>query len=132
MLSANAQAFAAVEVATTGGTDGGSPMGQLLAAKMKGGELKLKPKTGEAMVVTGTGTSPRANAGSFDDVLAKVRQPVGGLNWMLCEADHQNPVVVGSGIGSVPEMQWALDPSKVLYGLVRMGFGGGQFRRTKW
>jgi hypothetical protein len=136
-LSANAQAFAASEVATTvaGGGSDGSPMGKLLAAKMQSGELKLNPKTGEAKIVAAEVPSPRAQSGSFEEVIGKVRQPlakVGGLNWMLCEADPVNLTVVDSGIGSIPEMQQALDPEKVLYGLVRLGFGKGKFRRTKW
>lgn len=36
------------------------------------------------------------------------------------------------GIGSITEMQQALDSSQVYYGLIRMGFGSGKFRRTKW
>lgn len=33
---------------------------------------------------------------------------------------------------SIGELQRVLPEDQVLYGLIRMGFGAGQFRRTKW
>jgi hypothetical protein len=35
--------------------------------------------------------------GSFVDTITKVRQPVAGANWMLCEANVSEPTVVSSG-----------------------------------
>ena len=55
-LSANAQAFAAAEIATTlGGGKVVSPMGKLLAAKLESGELNIDSKTSKTTVDVGPG-----------------------------------------------------------------------------
>jgi hypothetical protein len=66
------------------------------------------------------------------ECLKYVASSHGPFNWLLVEPNVDNPRLYNSGSGSVMEMVEWLDTSKVLYGLVRMSFGTGQFRRTKW
>ena len=47
------------------------------------------------------------------------------------QPDPANPKIVNAGTGSLPEMIEFLDEEKVSYGLVRMGFGSGQWKRVK-
>ena len=57
-----------------------------------------------------------------------------GLEDMLgvpSQPDPANPKIVNAGTGSLPEMIEFLDEEKVSYGLVRMGFGSGQWKRVK-
>ncbi|KAJ9452684.1 hypothetical protein DIPPA_27234 [Diplonema papillatum] len=66
-----------------------------------------------------------------EQALKEIRKPLGALNWALFEAS--TPLKLHeAGSDSVPEMQEHMDDSKVLYGVVRLGFGLGNFRRTKW
>jgi hypothetical protein len=65
-------------------------------------------------------------------VLQAIRQPTGPFNWGLFEPTPEELKLYNGGSLSVPELQRALPDNQVLYGLIRMGFGAGPFRRTKW
>lgn len=64
-----------------------------------------------------------------DQALKAVRDPLGAFNWFLCDPDFN---FVDAGSLSVPELKKNLADDQVLFGLLRMGFGSGRFRRTKW
>lgn len=64
-----------------------------------------------------------------DAALKAVRDPMGAFNWFLCDSEF---AFINAGSLSVPEMQKWLKPDAVCFGLLRMGFGSGRFRRTKW
>lgn len=68
----------------------------------------------------------------WDVCLKYVTAPDGPFNWILMEPNPKKPTLFNAGAGSVVEMVEWLDTKKVLYGLVRMGFGTGQFARQKW
>jgi hypothetical protein len=74
---------------------------------------------------------------SAERCIEAVRLPLGPFNWVLLhplKKGETTPVVHNAGGGSVRQMMaWLNDTDdKVLYGLIRMGFGSGGFRRTKW
>ena len=52
-------------------------------------------------------------------------------NWMLLEPDADTPTLFKAGSQGLPEMKEWLEPTRVLYGLLRMSFGAGQFKRCK-
>lgn len=64
-----------------------------------------------------------------DAALKAVRDPMGAFNWFLCDSEF---AFINAGSLSVPEMQKWLKADQVCFGLLRMGFGSGRFRRTKW
>jgi hypothetical protein len=55
----------------------------------------------------------------------------GVQNWMLLEPDADAPALFKAGSQGLPEMREWLEPTRVLYGLLRMSFGAGQFKRCK-
>jgi hypothetical protein len=57
---------------------------------------------------------------------------MGPFNWALFVPDPANLELFDAGSLSVGEMQTVLPEDQILAGLVRMGFGTGKFRRTKW
>lgn len=63
------------------------------------------------------------------EVLRLVHKPTGPLNWMLIDAGMQ---LIEAGGGSVREMAQFLKPTEVAFGMLRMGFGSGQFKRNYW
>jgi|EP00670_Eutreptiella_braarudii_P001633 hypothetical protein len=67
-----------------------------------------------------------------DRVLDAVREERGPFNWALYYPDPNQLKLFNAGSLSVSELKRVLPEDEVLYGLVRMGFGAGQFRRTKW
>ena len=69
---------------------------------------------------------------TFDEIFELVRRDLSSFNWMLCKADPALPTCVHAGSGSIPEMISFLDSRQVLYGYIRLGFGSGLLRRTKW
>eukprot|EP01060_Flectonema_neradi_P029738 TRINITY_DN4174_c0_g1_i3.p1 TRINITY_DN4174_c0_g1~~TRINITY_DN4174_c0_g1_i3.p1 ORF type:complete len:607 (+),score=165.11 TRINITY_DN4174_c0_g1_i3:109-1821(+) len=69
---------------------------------------------------------------SAEDVMKEIRKPLGAMNWALFEADPSALKLIDAGSDSIPEMQSNLDDSKVMFGIIRLGFGMGSFRRTKW
>jgi hypothetical protein len=69
---------------------------------------------------------------SAQTCLKQVQEDKGLFNWVLLKADAESLTLHNAGCGSVEEMdQWLAD-DEVLYGLIRMGFGAGRFRRTYW
>jgi len=56
----------------------------------------------------------------------------GPFNWALFEPSEKKLDFYNAGSLSVDEMLKDLDPTKVLAGVVRMSFGKGRFKRTKW
>lgn len=63
--------------------------------------------------------------------LEAVKQPLGPFNWALFKASDSLELH-NAGSMSVNEMtKWMAD-DQVLFGLLRMGFGAGKFRRIKW
>lgn len=71
--------------------------------------------------------------GSLDAVkaLEAVRKPLGPFNWVLLKAT-KGLELHNAGSMSVTEMNKWLADDVVLFGLLRMGFGTGKFRRIKW
>eukprot|EP00435_Cladocopium_sp_Y103_P008322 s2384_g2.t1 len=86
------------------------------------------------------GTVFEMGSTSFDsgrDALKAVAEPMGAWNWVFFTARdvvEEDLSVVAGGIGSVEEMQSCYEehPKDVLFGLLRMGFGQGRLRRTKY
>lgn len=66
------------------------------------------------------------------EALGMVRSDIAPLNWLMVTADPSYPEVVNAGSGSVPEMVRFLDDNQVFFGVLRMAFGRGVFRRCKW
>lgn len=64
-----------------------------------------------------------------DQALKAVREELGAFNWALFTPDNE---FVDAGSLSAPEMQKCLAEDQFFYGILRMGFGSGRFRRTKW
>jgi hypothetical protein len=56
----------------------------------------------------------------------------GPFNWALFEPNKKKLEFFNAGSLSVDEMLNDLDPKKVLAGILRMSFGTGRFKRTKW
>eukprot|EP00042_Codosiga_hollandica_P024734 m.105796 g.105796 ORF g.105796 m.105796 type:complete len:363 (-) comp51660_c0_seq1:149-1237(-) len=69
---------------------------------------------------------------SGERALKAVREPMGPFNWVLLIPNASKLEFVNAGSLSVDEMSEWLKPDQVYYGLLRMGFGSGKFRRTKW
>merc|ERR1711937_206147 len=67
-----------------------------------------------------------------EKALELVRRPMGPFNWALFVPDPTKFLLWDAGSLSVGEMTTMLPEDQVLCGLVRMGFGTGKFRRTKW
>jgi len=91
-----------------------------IEAMLKGDEETAKRKTAKEMGVTA------------DEALSLVRKPMGAFNWVLFMPDPAKLELWDGGSLSVPEMLEVLPQDEVLCGLVRLGFGTGKFRRTKW
>merc|ERR1740139_439865 len=66
---------------------------------------------------------------SLPQVLQYVQSPKGPLNWVLIDSSMK---LIEAGGGSVAEMSQFFDPKEVSFGLLRMGFGSGQFKRNYW
>ena len=61
-----------------------------------------------------------------------VTAPNGAFNWVLVHNDGGAPALDDAGAGSVAELVNSLDDTKVQFGVMRLSFGKGRFRRTKW
>jgi len=68
------------------------------------------------------------------DALAAVAKPLGPWNWALFGPDPVALPIIGGGGGSVDEMRGCIEAHEkdVMFGLLRMGFGEGKLRRTKY
>jgi hypothetical protein len=64
--------------------------------------------------------------------LRHVRERLGPFNWLLLRPTRGGIELIDAGSLSLAEMTKHLDEADVCYGLLRMGFGSGLFRRTKW
>jgi len=67
----------------------------------------------------------------FREVLQLVRSDTGAFNWLLLNASAHGTEIANAGGGGVEEMCNSLESDQVYFGLVRMGFGKGVFRRCK-
>uniref|UniRef100_A0A7S1C4B3 ADF-H domain-containing protein n=1 Tax=Bicosoecida sp. CB-2014 TaxID=1486930 RepID=A0A7S1C4B3_9STRA len=92
-----------------------------------------------ATKIEGVGSGKRMTAAemggdyvSGDKALAAVREPLGPFNWALFLPDETKLAFANAGSMSVNEMRDWLKDDKVYFGILRMGFGSGDFRRTKW
>jgi len=61
--------------------------------------------------------------------LTAVRASDGAFNWFLCDSAFN---FVNAGSLSAPEMAKWLADDMPLFGLLRMSFGAGKFKRLKW
>lgn len=68
------------------------------------------------------------------DALKAVAGPLGAWNWVFLKPDPDTLLLVEGGDGSVDQMRECMErnPKEVLCGLLRMGFGTGRGRRTKY
>ena len=103
----------------------------------------LAAKAAEAAAAAAAAAAPAGGAGvvltrktaaelgtvKADVALAAVRAADGAFNWFLCDAAFN---FVNAGSLSAPEMAKWLKEDAVLFGLLRMSFGAGRFKRTKW
>eukprot|EP01060_Flectonema_neradi_P037679 TRINITY_DN7658_c1_g1_i1.p1 TRINITY_DN7658_c1_g1~~TRINITY_DN7658_c1_g1_i1.p1 ORF type:complete len:470 (+),score=162.23 TRINITY_DN7658_c1_g1_i1:120-1412(+) len=69
---------------------------------------------------------------SENTVLKELRKNLGAFNWCLLEPSPDPIKMFNAGSKSICEMHEYLEEDKVLYGLIRLGFGTGAYRRTKW
>eukprot|EP01063_Lacrimia_lanifica_P026049 TRINITY_DN3436_c0_g3_i1.p1 TRINITY_DN3436_c0_g3~~TRINITY_DN3436_c0_g3_i1.p1 ORF type:complete len:517 (+),score=249.87 TRINITY_DN3436_c0_g3_i1:46-1551(+) len=67
-----------------------------------------------------------------DVVLKEMRKNLGRFNWVLLEPGADPLKLFNAGSKSIDEMHDNLDETKVLFGLIRLGFGSGAYRRNKW
>ena len=66
------------------------------------------------------------------DVAKAVRADAGAFNWYLVRGDANGASeAFDAGGGGLEEMKTSLASDEVLFGLLRMGFGRGAFRRVK-
>eukprot|EP01065_Artemidia_motanka_P013087 TRINITY_DN1721_c12_g1_i1.p1 TRINITY_DN1721_c12_g1~~TRINITY_DN1721_c12_g1_i1.p1 ORF type:complete len:367 (+),score=143.54 TRINITY_DN1721_c12_g1_i1:79-1179(+) len=69
-----------------------------------------------------------------EKVLAELRKDMGKFNWCLFEpSEAAQPLkLYDAGSCSLGELAENVPADKVLFGLLRIGFGAGKFRRTRW
>eukprot|EP01062_Namystynia_karyoxenos_P029949 TRINITY_DN22432_c0_g1_i1.p1 TRINITY_DN22432_c0_g1~~TRINITY_DN22432_c0_g1_i1.p1 ORF type:complete len:380 (+),score=156.31 TRINITY_DN22432_c0_g1_i1:85-1224(+) len=69
-----------------------------------------------------------------EQVLAELRKDVGKFNWCLFEPSEAGAPLklFNAGSRSIEELAEHVPSDKVLFGLLRIGFGAGKFRRTRW
>eukprot|EP01062_Namystynia_karyoxenos_P070070 TRINITY_DN65456_c0_g1_i1.p1 TRINITY_DN65456_c0_g1~~TRINITY_DN65456_c0_g1_i1.p1 ORF type:complete len:447 (+),score=192.61 TRINITY_DN65456_c0_g1_i1:92-1342(+) len=111
-----------------------SDSGQFSAAAMKA-EIEKAIARAQRAEVGGSvrGRKTAKDMGIKEDaVLQELRKNLGKFNWCLLEPSPQKLQLYNAGSQSIDEMHDNLDEGKVLYGLVRLGFGKGEWRRTKW
>lgn len=94
--------------------------GPALAA---GGDILARAATRQTAAEMGTVEAAKA--------LEAVKQPLGPFNWALFKPSATLELH-NAGSMSVNEMTKWLAADQVLFGLLRMGFGVGKFRRVKW
>ncbi|CAJ1395533.1 unnamed protein product [Effrenium voratum] len=109
---------------------------QISAAKTGTRKSTAAPASEAPISATKRGTMYELCHTSFKsgrDALKAVAEPMGAWNWAFFTAGTELTVVDG-GIGSVDEMRKCYEdhPGEVLFGLLRLGFGEGRLRRTKY
>lgn len=67
----------------------------------------------------------------FREVHTMVRSDTGAFNWMLINAATNGTEIANAGGGGLDELRASLASDQVYFGLLRMGFGKGVFRRCK-
>lgn len=78
-------------------------------------------------------TASHATSPSLDAAVRLVRAELGAYNWvLLAPGPSGEAVLLDAGNGSVNQMAQTLRDDQVCFGMLRMGFGKGQFRRSKW
>lgn len=89
-----------------------------------------------AVKIEGAGGGKRLTAAemgaefvSGDKALSAVRENMGPFNWALFVPDETKLVFANAGSMGVNEMREWLKEDKVYFGIIRMGFGSGTFRR---
>jgi hypothetical protein len=88
-----------------------------------GGDVLARAATRQTAAEMGTVEAAKA--------LEAVKQPLGPFNWALFKPSSTLDLH-NAGSMSVNEMSKWLAADQVLFGLLRMGFGVGKFRRVKW
>lgn len=66
-----------------------------------------------------------------ESVLKALREDMGPFNWATFEPNPQKLTLVEGGSGGIFELVDQLPDDKVVFGLLRLAFGTGRFRRTK-
>ena len=66
-----------------------------------------------------------------EQILKAVHEDLSPFNWCTFEANPKEPVLHQAGSNGVFELLEHLPANKVLFGVLRMAFGTGRFRRTK-
>lgn len=69
---------------------------------------------------------------SGEAALKSVREDLGAFNWALFKPHASHLRFLNAGSLSVNELRDWLKDDEVVFGIMRMGFGSGTFRRTKW
>lgn len=113
-------------------------MGDFSIAKMKADyEAMIRAAGadggGRDILLRAKGRKTAAEMGSVEcsRAVSAVKERMGPFNWVLVKP--KVPLELhNAGSMSVTEMHKWLAEDEVLYGLLRMGFGTGQFRRVKW
>eukprot|EP00051_Salpingoeca_urceolata_P017473 m.238046 g.238046 ORF g.238046 m.238046 type:complete len:465 (-) comp18964_c0_seq2:57-1451(-) len=121
----------------------GDDLGEYSMADMKKdyeNMLQQSQKVALEALISGEDAPKRKTAKALgigaDEALKLVRTPMGAFNWALFlpAAKGEKLTLWDAGSLSVPEMCQALKEAQteVVAGLIRMGFGAGQWKRTKW
>jgi hypothetical protein len=113
-------------------------MGEFSISKMKADYEAMIAAAGASgaggdILSRAAGRKTAAEMGSVEasKALDAVKQPLGPFNWALFRA-AKTLELHNAGSMSVNEMSKWLSDDQVLFGLLRMGFGAGKFRRVKW
>lgn len=67
-----------------------------------------------------------------ESVLKAIREDCGPFNWATFEANPTKLTLMEGGSGGLFELAEQLPENKVCFGLLRLAFGTGRFRRTKF
>lgn len=66
------------------------------------------------------------------DAMRIIRETIGPFNWALYAPSTDGLDLINAGSLSVPELVQSLKDDQFAFGLMRLGFGSGRFRRVKW
>jgi len=92
-------------------------------SSVAGGDVLARAATRKTAAEMGTVEAGKA--------LEAVKQTLGPFNWVLFKPSRKLELL-NAGSMSVSEMTKWLADDQVAFGLLRMGFGVGKFRRIKW
>jgi len=99
------------------------------AAAKAAAEAAAAAGDGAPAVVLTRKTAAELGNVKADVALTAVRASDGAFNWFLCDSAFN---FVNAGSLSAPEMAKWLADDMPLFGLLRMSFGAGKFKRLKW